>query len=293
MKAGGEGKAAASGWDEEVAHRGEDRDEARQASRRAQALHLALASPEGGVAVLGSVVEALVGAVLERGRDLAPRRAVGGQPVGHDAAWAPALPLRQPGEQAARRALVAPAPRGLARHGAVPVHGPPQPAHPAADHDAHLARVPNVARTRRPAAQLAGEDGPELHAPAAPGLVRDVDPALEQQLLEHAQAEGQAGVQPHGVGDDLTRKAMPAVEGADRPGNRGLRTMTDGANRWTLSVTSPVRVLLRGLGRHYRGTRPWGAGQTRLMRRPWDAAAVFRAMGARALSCPSGPVLAV
>ena len=67
VEAGGEGGAATGGRDEEVAQGREDRDEALQPSRRAEALYLPFALSKRHVAALGPVVEALVGAVLERG----------------------------------------------------------------------------------------------------------------------------------------------------------------------------------------------------------------------------------
>ena len=87
------------------------------------------------MAVLGPVVEPLVGAVLEAGRDLPLRGAVRGQPVGHDPSWEPALLLEEPDEQAARGALVAAALQDLVEHDPVLVDGPPQPVYPPADHD--------------------------------------------------------------------------------------------------------------------------------------------------------------
>lgn len=43
------------------------------------------------------------------------------------------------------------------------------------------------------------------------GLVRHQDPALEQQLLDEPQAEREAEVEPHGIGDEPGREAVPFV----------------------------------------------------------------------------------
>ena len=195
------------------------------------------------MAVLGAVVEPLVGAVLEAGRDLPLRGAVRGQPVGHDPPRPPALLLEKPDEQAARGALVAAALHDLVEHDPVLVDGPPEPADPAADHDPDLVEVPDVARPRRPAPQLPREGRAELHPPPAHRLVGDVDPALEQHLLDHSQAEREAGVEPHDVGDDLAREAMAAVQGADRHEAQRLRARGHHGNRQPLNVTSPADLL--------------------------------------------------
>ena len=56
----------------------------------------------------------------------------------------------------------------------------------------------------------------ELQRPLPHGLVADDDAARGQHLLDHAQAEGEAEVQPHRVADDLGRKAVAGVAGASR-----------------------------------------------------------------------------
>ena len=48
------------------------------------------------------------------------------------------------------------------------------------------------------------------------GLVADDDAAGGQHLLDHAQAEREAEVQPNRVADDLGRKAVASVAGEGR-----------------------------------------------------------------------------
>ena len=225
---------ATSGWDEEVAHSGEDRDEALEAPRRTEALHLPPPFSEGAMAVLGPVVEPLVGAVLEAGRDLPLRGAVRGQPVRHDPSWEPALLLEEPDEQAARGARVAAALQALARHDAVLVDGPPQPVDLAANHDPDLVEVPHVARPRRPAPQLPREDRAELHPPPAHRLVGDVDPALEQHLLDHSQAE-------RGSGRGATRRGPMISRGKRWRRYRELIVMRDSAYEPAVTTATASR----------------------------------------------------
>lgn len=42
--------------------------------------------------------------------------------------------------------------------------------------------------------------------------MRNDDPPRRQHILDHPQAEGKAEIEPHGVGDDLGRKAMAAIK---------------------------------------------------------------------------------
>ena len=57
---------------------------------------------------------------------------------------------------------------------------------------------------------------PNLQRPLPHGLVADDDAARGQHLLDHAQAEREAEVQPNGVADDLGRKAVAGIAGGGR-----------------------------------------------------------------------------
>src|SRR5215210_420161 len=70
-----------------------------------------------------------------------------------------------------------------------------------------------VAHTGEPAPDLVGEALAELARPLAHGLVAHVDAAGRQHLLDHAQAQRKAEGEPHGVADDLARKAVAGVGG--------------------------------------------------------------------------------
>src|SRR3954462_4258586 len=60
-------------------------------------------------------------------------------------------------------------------------------------------------------ADLVGEVLAELAPPLAHGFMAHVDAAGRQHLFHHAQAEREPEVQPHGVADDLARKAVAGV----------------------------------------------------------------------------------
>src|SRR3954462_11807469 len=62
---------------------------------------------------------------------------------------------------------------------------------------------------------LIGEVLAELQRPLPHTLVADNDAARGQHLLDHAQAEREAKIQPDRVADDLSGKAMPGIAGAN------------------------------------------------------------------------------
>ena len=58
------------------------------------------------------------------------------------------------------------------------------------------------------AAKFLGEHRPELQHPSPDCLIGDIQPALGQQILDIAEAEGEAKVQPHRVPDDVRRELV-------------------------------------------------------------------------------------
>ncbi len=88
----------------------------------------------------------------------------------------------------------------------------PQPEPLAADRDLDLVEVPDPARASLPSPQPPRDRGAELRHPAAQALVRDLDATLEQHLLDRAQAEREAQIEPDGMGDDCGGEAVALVE---------------------------------------------------------------------------------
>src|ERR671916_3033337 len=91
------------------------------------------------------------------------------------------------------------------------VHGTPEPVLHPGDPDGHLIRVPLAPGTGQPPPDPVGERLAELERPPPHGLVAHDDAAGGQHLLDHAQAEREAEVQPHRVADDLGREAMTGI----------------------------------------------------------------------------------
>jgi hypothetical protein len=68
--------------------------------------------------------------------------------------------------------------------------------------------VPFVAGLRAPLPQLVSVILAKLQTPLADGFMRDVDPALEQDLLHIAIAQGEAVVEPDAMANDFAWKAV-------------------------------------------------------------------------------------
>src|SRR5215213_9327795 len=75
--------------------------------------------------------------------------------------------------------------------------------------------MPLVARRRQPPPDPVGKVLAELARPLPHGLVTDDDAACGQHLLDHAQAEREAKVEPNRMADDLGRKAVASIAGAN------------------------------------------------------------------------------
>jgi hypothetical protein len=84
----------------------------------------------------------------------------------------------------------------------------PEPELSAADQNRHFVEVPLRRRPMASAAKFLGEHRPELQHPSPDCLIGDIQPALGQQILDIAEAEGEAKVQPHRVPDDVRRELV-------------------------------------------------------------------------------------
>ena len=58
------------------------------------------------------------------------------------------------------------------------------------------------------AAKFLGERRPKLEHPSPHRLVGEVQPPLGEQILDIAEAEGEAKVQPHRMPDDVRRELV-------------------------------------------------------------------------------------
>src|SRR4051794_17570988 len=195
------------------------REEPLRLTGRFEPLHLPFAPPGRLVGILGSVVEALVPAVLDPGHQLFLRRRIARQLVSDQHPRRLTLLPQQLAQQALGRPLVASALHQHVEHEAILVDRPPQPVLLAGDGDHHLVEVPRITGTGQPAADLVGERLAELERPLPYGLVADEDAAGGEHLLHHSKAERETEVEPDRVADDLRREAMAGVAGAKGHGH--------------------------------------------------------------------------
>src|SRR4051794_5847697 len=72
-----------------------------------------------------------------------------------------------------------------------------------------------VSGAGQPPPDPVGERLAELQGPLPHALVADDDAACRQHLLDHAQAERKAEIQPNRVADDLGREAVAGIAGAN------------------------------------------------------------------------------
>src|SRR3954471_3355240 len=149
--------------------------------------------------------------MLDRGHHLVFRGTVARQLVRDHHTRGPHLPLQKLAQQALGGPLVPPALDQNVEHDPILVDRPPEPVLLAADHQAHFVQVPLVSRVWQLAADLVGKALAELARPLPHGFMAHVDAAGRQHLFHHAQAEREPEVQPHGVADDLARKAVEPI----------------------------------------------------------------------------------
>src|SRR3954452_2070653 len=121
--------------------------------------------------------------------ELPSSTAVGAELVRHEDVRREALLAQELAHEPDGGLRVSPALNQHVEDFALVIDSAPKPEPFAADPDHHLVQVPRCARPRPPASQFAGEERPELPDPAPDRLVRHVDAALGQEILDVAKAE--------------------------------------------------------------------------------------------------------
>jgi hypothetical protein len=99
------------------------------------------------------------------------------------------------------------------QHFSVLIHGPPQIMTLPPDCDEYLVELPRVAWAPLAMPQLLGKGRTEFQAPLPHGFITNAHSSFGQQLLDITEAEAEAMIEPHGVGNDFRRKAIAAVKG--------------------------------------------------------------------------------
>jgi hypothetical protein len=81
----------------------------------------------------------------------------------------------------------------------------------ARDRDHDLVQMPYVPGCRKTPADLIGKALAELQRPLPHSLIAHLDTSCGQHLLDHAQAQGKAEVQPHSMADHFGWKAAAGL----------------------------------------------------------------------------------
>jgi hypothetical protein len=137
--------------------------------------------------------------------------AVGRQPVGHEHCRSIALLPQELAHEPEGCGSVSARLHQKVQDLPLAVDRAPQPQALASDRDRHLVEVPLRARPGTKPAEVASESWPELEDPAPNRLIRQVEPALGQELLHVAVAQGEPEIEPDGVPDGLRWELMTSV----------------------------------------------------------------------------------
>ena len=119
-------------------------------------------------------------------------RSVGSQLVGHQYVRRKALLLEQSAHELRSRSGVAPPLHEKIENLAFVIDRSPEPEPSAADQNRHFIEMPTRGWPRTSAAKFLGEQRPELQHPSSDRFVRDIQPALGEQIFDIAEAEGEA-----------------------------------------------------------------------------------------------------
>ena len=133
------------------------------------------------------------------------------QLVGDQAARDGALCFQELAEESDRSSSI---PSGLHEdvdHIPILVNRPPQVLRPALHPHEQLIEIPRISLAAPPPPQPSRILQPERPAPLADRLVRDVDAALGEEVLDVPNTEAEPVVQPHRVTDDFRRESVSSV----------------------------------------------------------------------------------
>ena len=141
---------------------------------------------------------------------------VAAQLVSHETRRFLSLTLQESSKESPRRT---PVPTGLDEEVdqvLVLVHGAPEILALTVDRDEDFVQKPRIAEATLTSRQPPGVIGAELRTPLPNGFIRHDDAPFGQPILDIPEAQTVSVVQPHGVADDVRRKAMPQVAGSSR-----------------------------------------------------------------------------
>ena len=169
------------------------------AGGRLEPLQLALPSPDQDMRTLGPVVQPLASKMVYGVEpQVTKRRAVGWILVSDPGGWSDALRPEELAHQLAGGSRVPPGLHQHLEHLALGIDSPPEVHLIAADPDEHLVQMPAPMRRRAPCPKPTCNGRPERFHPPADRLVRHLNAALGEQVLNVAVAQGEVEVPPDG-----------------------------------------------------------------------------------------------
>src|SRR5471032_2201298 len=124
------------------------------------------------------------------------------------------------------------------------IDGAPQVHSLARDPNDHLVKVPSIARAWAAAPQISRDHGTEFQHPAPHCFVGHVEPALGQEILNVAVAQGKPEVYPNRVLDDRRREAMSAIREMHHAATLSQPSVPSNL----VSVTMPDKDTIRVIG---------------------------------------------
>ena len=125
----------------------------------------------------------------------------------------PTLALQQSPKESPGRTSVPTALYEDVNHVPVLIHRAPEIPALTGDRHENFVQEPRISKSPLPPLQPSRVVGAELLAPLPHGFVRHDDASFGQQVLDIAEAQAVAVVEPDRVTDDFRRKAMPQVVG--------------------------------------------------------------------------------
>ena len=140
--------------------------------------------------------------------------AVAAQLVGHETHGFLALTFQEFPKESPRGTPVPTRLHENIDHVTVLIHCSPEILALPVDRHEDLVQEPRISESTLSALQSPRVIGTELPAPLPNGFVRHDNAPFGQQILDIPEAQAVSVVEPHGVADDVGRKAMPQVAGS-------------------------------------------------------------------------------
>lgn len=141
------------------------------------------------MAVLGTIVKALVRAMFNARHELALCRTIGSELVGDKPFRGRAVFFQKLDQQPLCCSFIMSALQDFIEHDPILIDRAPQPETVFPDLHPHFIEMPNITRTGLTSAQTTGNRGAKLCYPSAQRFVGNVDATLQQHLLDLAKAE--------------------------------------------------------------------------------------------------------